>query len=238
MGGEGYGTRQFLPRNPMRASAPAGARILRVLALLGLAAFLAGCPRAEPQTQAAGGQEASGGAAPKSLNAAADAAGSQERPGRAAVESRAQAVESTEAASADEGRAPDPGRAVLKAGPRIGRGIDSLPANVLDYQRAEYAVTEGVIVVYYLASGAQLWEPQSSYRCDGELLTRVATLEGRAHVHANPLADGGWLLVRFPEGFDDPCIFVTPFLRQLRFFRRAAREDPLIPFPAFLDLDR
>jgi hypothetical protein len=126
----------------------------------------------------------------------------------------------------------------LKAGPRIGRGIDFLPANVLDYQRAEYAVTEGSIVVYYLDSGGQLWEPQSSYRCDGESLTRVETLEGIAHVHSNALPEGGRLLLRFPEAVEDPCVFVTPFLSRLRFFRRAARDDPLIPFPAFLDLDR
>lgn len=191
-----------LPRRPNEryVSVRQRARILRVSALLVLAALLVGCPRQN------------GPAAPATTDGNSEAGES-----RSTVDSA---------------------RAVLKAGPRLGRGISFLPANVLDYQRADYAISEGIVLVYYLGGGGQLWEPQSSYQCDGETLTRVRTLEGTAHVHANTLDDGGRLLLLLPEALDDPCVFATPFIRRLRFFRRAAREDPVIPFPAFLDLDR
>jgi hypothetical protein len=129
----------------------------------------------------------------------------------------------------------DPSVAILHDGPTRGRGIGFLPPNIIEYQRAEYEIAEGLVALWYVPFETPLWEIASTFRCDGEVIGRVETIEGNVHVQQS---DGVALFMRFPEELSDVCAFIRPFLRDLRFFQRANRDDPLVPFPAFVSLDR
>lgn len=150
-------------------------------------------------------------------------------------EAAAPAALPDDTAPADSEPSVDPAVAVLHDGPNRGRGIGFLPPNIIEYQRAEYAITEGLVALWYVPFETPLWEIASTFRCDGEVIGRVDTIEGTLHVQQS---DGVALFMRFPEELSDVCAFIRPFLRDLRFFQRANRDDPLVPFPAFVTLDR
>lgn len=146
-----------------------------------------------------------------------------------------EAAPTDDAAPADSDPSVDPSVAILHDGPNRGRGIGFLPPNIIEYQRAEYEIAEGLVALWYVPFQTPLWEIASTFRCDGEVIGRVETIEGTVHVQQS---DGVALFMRFPEELSDVCAFIRPFLRDLRFFQRANRDDPLVPFPAFVSLDR
>jgi hypothetical protein len=145
----------------------------------------------------------------------------------------------TSGGSSAERERPDPqavpsNQAILAVGPVRGRGIRFLGPNVIEHQRAEYRVREGTIVVLYFEYQGELWEESDSYLCGSNRVAEVETFDGTVDLYSAP----DWrCFVVFPDSFEARCAFLSPFVDRLRFFKSASRDDPVVPFPAFIELE-
>jgi hypothetical protein len=125
--------------------------------------------------------------------------------------------------------------AVLLRGPLPKEGIEFLPVNALPVMYGEYEYDNMLTAVYYLEEEvfvSDSWE-KSSCR-DYEVFVLPAAARSVFYY----LDTQGWsVFLSLDKEIEEPCLFITEFIRRFRYFQGIAKDPRNISFPAVLQFN-
>jgi hypothetical protein len=128
---------------------------------------------------------------------------------------------------------------LLLKGPNKRRGIDVLPPNVIPYFYGEYQFRNHTVIVNYTTEAIV---PSGTW---GQTQCAPYAVKQYSHpvkpnlwdVYFYQREDRWFVFMILPVEIEDPCLFISSFIKKLTYFIGITREEQTVPLPAVIELE-
>jgi len=125
-------------------------------------------------------------------------------------------------------------KAVLKSGPEYIQGIDVLDNNRIAAYFGTYSIADKEAYVYVSEENIPAQEEWEQSLCGGSTYQRIPNKQYQVHFFE---MDNGLRIFTITPPEIEWCGFSKTFLTRFQYFYNITREENIITFPAFLNLD-